>query len=242
MKSSIAFFALLVGSAAGAATNPIAKVIQMVSDLEQKVIGEGTEAQKVYNEFAEMCEDRSQELHNEIKTGKAQVGELTATIEKAVADAAVLSEKVSDFASEISEAEATLKEATGIRAKENADFAAEEKQLMATISTIERATSIVEKEMNGGASLAQTQVSNSQDVVQALSAMVDAQALNSADGANLMAFVQSSAKAEEDSDDMGAPSAAAYKSKSGGIVGTLEDLLSKAEGSLDDARKAETNS
>jgi len=233
---------LVVASAVATTTNPIAKVIGMVSDLQQKVVGEGAEAQKIYNEFAEMCEDRSQGLHNEIKTGKAQVGELTAAIEKAVADTAVTEEKISDFASEVSEAEASLKSATGIRAKENADFAAAEKELMATISTIERATSIVEKEMNGGASLAQTQVSNMDDVVQALSAMVDAQALNSADGANLMAFVQSSAKAEEDSDDMGAPSAAAYKSKSGGIVGTLEDLLSKAEGSLDDARKAETNS
>merc|ERR1719345_693451 len=232
-KTIMAISAVVGASAAGTATNPIAKVIGMVSDLQQKVVGEGAEAQAVYTEFAEMCEDRSQGLHNEIKTGKAQVGELTATIEKAVADAAVLEEKVSDFASEISEAEATLKDATSIRAKENADFAAEEKQLMATISTIERATSIVEKEMNGGASLAQTQVSNMDDVVQALSAMVDAQSISSADGSNLMALVQSSAKAEEDSDDMGAPSAAAHESQSGGIVGTLEDLLSKAEGNLD---------
>ena len=35
----------------------------MVSDLQQKVVGEGAEAQKVYNEFAEMCEDRSQGLN-----------------------------------------------------------------------------------------------------------------------------------------------------------------------------------
>ena len=48
--------------------------------------------------------------------------------------------------------------------------------------------------------------------------MVDAQSISSADGSNLMALVQSSAKAEEDSDDMGAPSAAAYESKSGGII------------------------
>jgi len=120
MKSVI--YALLLGSAAGAATNPIAKVIQMVSDLQQKVIGEGREAQTIYNQFAEMCEDRSRDLHNEIKTGKATVSELTATIEKASADNTVLEEKVSDFASSISEDEADLKKATEMRAKEHGGF------------------------------------------------------------------------------------------------------------------------
>jgi chromosome segregation ATPase len=238
MKSSIAFFALLVGSAAGAATNPIAKVIQMVSDLEQKVIGEGTEAQKVYNEFAEMCEDRSQELHNEIKTGKATVKELQSTIEKAAADITVFEEKISDFASSISSDESDLQKATEIRNKESADFKSAEKELMATINTIERAARIVEKEMNGGASLAQ--VSGMQSVTQALTAMVDAQAVSAADGATLMALVQSSSSSEEDSDEVGAPSAAAYGSQSGGIVDTLEGLLAKAESQLDEIRKTET--
>merc|ERR1719478_870713 len=63
-----------------------------------------------------------------------------------------------------------------------------------------------------------------------------------------MALVQSSSKSnaeedsDEDSDEVGAPSAASYQSQSGGVVGTLEDLLAKAEGSLDDARKTETES
>merc|ERR1719201_1369538 len=79
-------------------------------------------------------------------------------------------------------------------------------------------------------------------VTQALSAMVDAQSVSSADGANLLALVQSSSNTDEDSDELGAPSAAAYKSQSGGIVEVLNGLLEKAEASLDDARKAETAS
>jgi len=234
-----ALFALLAGSAAGTATNPIAKVITMVSDLQQKVIGEGAEAQKIYNEFAEMCEDRSRDLHNEIKTGKATVTELTATIEKSTADITVTEEKVSDFASSIAEDESDLKKATEMRAKEHADFSAVQKELLETVSTIERATRIIEKEMGGaGASLAQ--VSNMNTVTQALSAMVDAQGVSTADGAKLMALVQSSSSSEEDSDETGAPSAAAYKGQSGGIVDALEGLLGKAEGNLDDARKTES--
>jgi chromosome segregation ATPase len=234
-------FALLAASAVADETNPIAKVSGMLAKLQQDVVKEGEEAQSTYNEFAEMCEDRSGELHNEIKTGKAQVSELTATIEKAAADTAVFEEKISSYASTISEAEADLKEATGIRKKESSDFKAAEKELMQTINTISRAASIVQKEMNGGASLAQ--LSSQQNVVQALSAMVDAQGVGSADSANLMAMLQSSSKSEEDSDEdeVGAPSAASYKSQSGGIVDVLSGLQDKAEAELDDARKAESN-
>merc|ERR1740117_2862548 len=146
---SVMILALLIGSAAAVDTNPIAKVVQMVGDLQQKVIKEGAEGQKMYHEFAEMCEDRSQELHNEIKTGKAQVQELSAAIEKAAADSTVLEEKISDFASSISSDEADLKEATQLRAKENADFSVVQKELLQTVSTIERATAIVEREMSG---------------------------------------------------------------------------------------------
>ena len=80
----------------------------MVSNLQQEVVKEGEEAQKMYSEFAEMCEDRSRDLHNEIKMGKATIAELTATIEKATADTAVSEEKISDFASAITEDEAGL--------------------------------------------------------------------------------------------------------------------------------------
>jgi len=49
--------------------------------LQAKVIGEGEEAQKAYDEYSEWCEDRSTNLGFEIKTGKANVAELQATIE-----------------------------------------------------------------------------------------------------------------------------------------------------------------
>jgi len=239
--SKVLVFATLVGSGKCDATgNPIAKVIGMVSDLQGKVIKEGAEAQKVYDGFAEMCEDSSRNLHNEIKTGKASINELKATIDKATADVAVSEDQISDFASAISEDDASLQKATKLRAKEHAVFAAEEKELMTTVNTISRATRIVEKEMSGGASFAQ--VTNMKSVTQALSAMVDAQAVSSADGANLMALVQSSSNSEEDSDELGAPSAASYKSQSGGIVDTLNGLLEKAETQLDEARKEEQGS
>merc|ERR1719203_1424015 len=77
-------------------------------------------------------------------------------------------------------------------------------------------------------------------VAQALSVMVEATSLDSADASKLAALLQNS---EEDSDEAtGAPAATVYKSSSGGIVGTLQDLYEKAEAQLEEARKTETKS
>jgi hypothetical protein len=104
------------------------------------------------------------------------------------------------------------------------------------ISTLERAISILEKEMAGGASMMQLKSANS--VAQALSIMVEAASINSESAAKLSSFIQNS----EDDEDAGAPAAAVYKSHSGGIVGTLQDLFEKAEAQLEKARSTETKS
>merc|ERR1719218_504512 len=102
----------------------------MISDLEAKIIAEGKDAQKVYDEFAEFCEDRSKQLGFEIKTGKAEVKDLTAAIEKEAATQESLNAKIEELSAAIATDEADLKAATEIRAKEQKVFAAEEKELM----------------------------------------------------------------------------------------------------------------
>merc|ERR1719271_1598684 len=103
-----------------AEVTPIEKVIAMISDLETKILGEGTDAQKVYDEYAEFCEDRSKQLGFEIKTGKAEVKDLKATIEKEAATAEALTAKIEELSGALSVDEADLKAATEIREKEAA--------------------------------------------------------------------------------------------------------------------------
>merc|ERR1719238_1561011 len=99
----------------------------MIEDLQAKIIGEGAEAQKVYEEFAEWCEDRSKELHFEIKTENAEIADLNAVIAKETANAEELNAKIEDLGGSAASNEADLKAATDIRNKEHADFSAEEK-------------------------------------------------------------------------------------------------------------------
>jgi hypothetical protein len=88
----------------------------------------------------------------------------------------------------------------------------------------------------GGASM--LQLKNADTLVQALSAMVQATMLSTADASKLTALVQSSQ--ESDDDSMGAPAAAVYEGHSGGILDVLGGLLEEAEGNLADARSKET--
>merc|ERR1719440_1372701 len=169
----------LVVAAPVQAANPIGKVLSMIGELQAKIIGEGDEAQKVYEEFSEWCEDQSKDLHFAIKTEKAEIADLNALIEKETANAEELNAKIEDLAASIASNEADLKAATEVREKEHADFSAEEKELTTVIDMLKRAHGIIEKEMAGGASM--LQLKNAGSLTKSLTAMVQASVFSSAD-------------------------------------------------------------
>jgi hypothetical protein len=235
--------ALFVSPVAAGQASPIEKIIEMLSGLQAKVISEGTEAQKTYDEYSEWCEDRSMNLGFEIKTGKAEVAELSATIQEETSKSGALETKIEELSNDIKSDEGDLDAATKIRAKENADFLAEEKELTEVISMLDRATSILSKEMAKG-SASMMQLKSASNLADALSALVQASVFSSADASRLTALVQSQQSAGDDDSDAapGAPAAAVYEGHSDGIIGTLEGLTEKAESQLDKARKTETTS
>jgi len=250
MQSSVVFCLVISLATCSATTsssqaNPLEKVIEMMSDLQQKIIGEGTAAQKVYDEFAEWCEEQSKSLGFDIKTGKSQAEELNAVIEKADADIAEFDEKIGELTSTISTDEADLKAATAIREKENGVFVTEEAELVDTVDTLERAIGIIEREMAKNPGAAFTQIQNANSLANAMKLLVDASAITSGDVSRLNSFLQSKSRdttlEEDHAAELGAPDPAVYKSKGGGIVEVLNDLLTDAQTQLDEARKKETD-
>lgn len=240
--------AILGTTADAARSNPVEKVVQMLGDLQQKIIKEGEVEQKEYSEFSEWCEEESKNLQFEIKTAKAEIEELKATIEKADSDIKAFDETIEEQAGSIATDEKDLKDATDIRNKEHADFVAEEAELVDTVDTLERAIGIIEKEMKktGSAAFLQLnkQYKNAASLAAALKTLLEATSVSTGDSKKITALLQSQqeAKDDEDDEDMGAPAPDAYKSQSGGIVDILEDLLNEAEGELSELRKKETNS
>merc|ERR1712154_222791 len=120
------------------------------------------------------------------KTGKSQIEGLNAAIAQESALTSSLSAKIEELVSGLATDEADLKSATQIRNKEATDFAVEEKELVETVDILHRAIQILEREMQGGASMLQLQHAGS--LAQALSVMVDAAMLRTSDVAKLTAF------------------------------------------------------
>merc|ERR1719375_985700 len=240
---SLVLLAFLSFSGADAArgktqVNPIEKVIEMVGDLQQKIIAEGQAAQKTYDEFAEWCEDEAKNLQFEIKTGKAEAEDLGAVIEKASSDIAVQEDEISKYSGQIASDTSDLKAATAIREKEHKIFSALEGELVDTVDTLDRAIAILEREMQSGASL--VQLKSAANIGEALKMLLTASAISVEDASKLKALVQT--QQGNDDDMAGAPDPAAYESKSGGIVDVLNDMLEKAEDELAEARKVEKKS
>jgi len=238
MKAALVLLsALLLAGVSG--QSPVGKVIELLSGLEAQIQKEAEEAAKLNSEKEGWCKDTATQLGFEIRTGSSDVDKLTAAIGKEAASISALASKVDELAAAIAKDDADLAAAAKIRGEEASDFAQEEKELTETLSAIQRAIGILEREMAKGGGAALVQVQSAGSVVQALQALVKASAFSAEDAAALTSFVQSSQDAADGDSAPGAPEAAAYGSKSGGIVEVLEDLADKASTQLAAARKKE---
>jgi len=237
---AVFLLALTVPSLADRAS-PIGKILQILGECESKIIREGEETQKVFDEFTEWCEDRSRNLAYEIKTGKAQSAELQATITKEASSIDALGTQIEELVAGITSDEKDLSAATKIRELEQGDFTASSKELTEVIDALDRAIGLIEREMAKG-SASMMQLKSAGNLVDAFKVMVQASVFSSADASRLTALVQSSESSDDDETSLGAPDAAAYASHSGSIVDTLQGLLEKAENQLADAQKKEATS
>jgi len=238
MKVALSVTAAVV-SASGTGSDSIAQLVEMMGSFETKVMKEGEKAQKVYTEFAEWCEDRSQELRYEVKTGKREIQNLEATVYKESNSQGVLTGQIEDIAGNIASNEKDLAGATKIRHHERADFEGKEKDLVDVIDTLARAITVIEQEMaKGGAAM--MQLKSAKSLTQVFKVMVQASSLNTADAKKLTAFVQNSNNdGDDDSDELGAPAGSVYENQSGGIIDVLQRLRDESNSQLDEARQAE---
>jgi len=229
-----------LGAKTGASvqSNPLGKVIDLLNELSAKIVKEGEDEAKAYEEYVQWCQSAVQETGFAIQSATKEKGELEAKITELSSEIDAAGTKIEELASTISTNEADMKSAAEIRAKELTEFLASEKELMEVISAIDRAISILGKEAEKNpASFAQTFNTKVQTVLQSLSLVADAAAFSVTDRKSLLALAQS--QNDQGEDEFGAPAAAAYKSHSSGILDVLEDMKEKAESQLAELRKAE---
>jgi hypothetical protein len=238
MTSCAMFIFIAVLAAAADAASPVDKVIGLLADLVVKIQKEDEEAQKVFAKFDAWCVERNTNIEFEIKTGKAEVADLSATIQKEAALSSASRTRMEELAASIAKDDSDLKAATEVRGKEASDFASEEQETRDCISALERAVAILTREMTKGSAASMMQIKGTNNIVQALQAMVQASSLSSADATRLTSLVQNSHESESSDEDEADP--AVYKKDRGGIIGVLENLLDKAQDQLEKARTSET--
>merc|ERR1719454_1671853 len=153
-----------------------------MSALEAKIVKEGEAEAKAFKEFFEWCDESSQNLNFEIKTAKKNKEKLEAKIGETTSAIDVADSEIEKLSGAISAAEGELSDATAIREKEAADFAASEKELVETVDTLDRAISIISTEMSkNAAALAQIDRSSMSSLLQSLSVVVDAAGITASD-------------------------------------------------------------
>merc|ERR1719359_1855547 len=175
-----------------------------MDELTAKITKEGEAEAKAYKEYVEWCDDAAANVKFEIKTATSKKEQLEATIAKSTDDAGASASKVEDLAAAITADGTELKEATAVREKEAADFAASEAELVDSVSTLGRAINIIEREMAKNPALVQqVQSGDMGKLLKSLSTVIDAAAFSISDREHLVALVQDRQSGGDEDSDMG---------------------------------------
>jgi len=258
-------FALLVSSVIAvqvrAETNPVQKVIELLTQLQGQCISEGEQAKRTYDDFVNWCSRTAQEKQHEIQIASAQQDQLEAEIQQAESIVEQDNSRIGELSGSIATDEADLKAATMLREKENQDFEETDKELVDTIDTLNRAIGILERQRQqggAGAVFLQKPTQGMLAFTQAIGGLIDAaNILTVDDRAVLKKLIQDQQGGDSgDSDDESAelpsaesmlqgqasqsqPSTPAYTSNTGGIIETMESFQEKAEAAQTEGRRKE---
>merc|ERR1719409_2085308 len=133
LKSSLNF------DVEAAKNRPVSKVINLLKDMLKQLEKEGEDDEEVYDQMACWCETYDKEKTKSIASGEARIGELTSKIEELTGLSAQLNTEIKILSEEVAKNQAALDEATAMRQKELAEFTAEEKDMLFSISALKQA-------------------------------------------------------------------------------------------------------
>jgi hypothetical protein len=234
-------FIFLLAAVGAIKVSPVAKVIELMDGLTAKVKGDLAAEEMMMEEYSKWCDSEANEKEDAITSAKRTIGDLEAEMNDASARISELSTEVEELAGKISSADSDLKAAGELRKEEQASFAASEKELVETVDSLERATTLM-KRNQVGSFLQQRDQGDLKKVAQTLGKIIEASWVSKRDRAAVQALVQSAAAESDGDEDLSLTpqaSTSSYESHGGGILEVFEDMKTKAEETLSDARTAE---
>jgi len=208
---------------AKALANPIRKVVTMLQSMQAKVDEEGEKELALYEKYMCYCKTAGGDLSKGIADGASSISELGNKIKAAEEQKTVLAEDLKTAQSDRTEAKKAKAEATAIREKEAAAFAAEKGKSDKDIAAAGKAIAAISKGMEG--SFLQT---NSAQMLKNI-LLTRHDLMMEDDRLNMLSFLSGS-QADE------------YAPQSGSILGILKQMYDEMVKGAKDAEKAEQES
>lgn len=151
MSVAMKFIGLFCLSAAATAVRaggkdepgPIAKVVELLEELQAAMEKDQKADQKLYDKFACWCEETTGKYAEAIMNSQATIERLGTLILQKKGEVAVLSAEIAKLTKDIADNEESQKKATNIRSKENEAFMAEKIEMEQAISALEKAITVL---------------------------------------------------------------------------------------------------
>merc|ERR1711948_184829 len=211
----------------------------LLKDMLKQLEKEAEEDEEIYDKVACWCETNDKEKTKAIADAEAKIADLTVKIEELTAASARLNTEIKNLEKEVAANQEALDQATAIREKQLAEFNAEEKDLLESISALKAAITVLSKH-HGGA-LLQMPRSHMLGVAATLQHEMQKHAgilqgvLTRSERKAAIAFIQ----APEDYFDASPTFKQSYAPQSGEIFGILKQMKETFESNLSAAQKEE---
>jgi hypothetical protein len=217
----IIFFLMCVGFAGASkemGANPIRKIVTLLQNMQKEIEAEGAKEKELFDKFMCFCQGNNGDLSKKGADAKAAIEDLSAKLKSEEAEKVQVAQELIGHKSDREAAGGDIEEATMLREKEAASYAAEKADSETNIAAMAKAIPALEKGMGGAALLQMPGGDMLKKVVESYS-KVDEQ-----DRRNVMSFL------EENGD---------YAPASGQIVGILKGMKDDMEAELKESIASE---
>jgi len=201
--------------------NPIRKIVTLMQNMQKEIEAEGAKEKELYDKFMCYCQGGESELAAKIDKASAEMETLGAKLKAETAEKTTSSQELAQHKTDREGATSDLEEATMLRGKEAAEFAATKADMETNLAAMAGAIPALEKGM-GGASFVQLPEASAIKKIANTSPSLDEM-----DKRTLMSFLEQSGD---------------YAPASGQIVGILkameDDMKKSLEETVADEEKA----
>jgi len=208
---------------------PVQKVIALMEGMLEKGKKEKHDEQVQFAAYKQFCDDTTVEKDRAITEANEKIEVLKADIQKATADAALLTKEIAELDEDISIWEGDIKAATNVREIEKSDFDATNKDYSESVDALTRAIAVLKKQSHDRTQASFAQVASLKSLN-----LIPKEAKKSID-----AFLEQTG---DEGLAVSAPEANAYEFQSSGVVEMLEKLLDKFIDERTTLQKEEMNS